>query len=101
VSLNDRAQCCCTGFYFRASEMSKILDITIDLLITYETWAIINQSECIGDGFESHAPESHIFKMIYNQTNRLFNGDITRSKITRQMTASLEEITVTQEIIGK
>jgi len=78
------------------------VDIAIARIVSFETWAIRNQSERIGDGFESHVPaETVIYNMIYKQTNRFSTVATRLPEITKQMIASLEEITVTQEIIGR
>jgi len=89
------------NIYFRVSELSEALDKAIVVLNAYETWSIQNLSEHTGDGFVSHDPEAEIISMIYNQPSRYQIEVSTHSEATAQMIASLEEITVTQKVIGK
>jgi len=77
------------------------MDITIVLLESCETLVIQKRLEGLDDGFVSHDPESEILSMIYNQPSRNNIEFSTDPEPTAQMIACLEEITVTQEIIGK
>jgi len=102
VMFTNLSRAGCTKFrIYRVSQLSKVLDITIVLLESLETLVIQKRSEGLDDGFVSHDPESEILSMIYNQPNRNATEFSKDPEPTTQMIASLEEITVTQEIIGK